>query len=149
MKKIIIIVIILAAVVVGFIPVLTSMMASKAFEEPDSASAQDTLLTAISWKMRLYQYTEARRIAEKAIIWFPESPNIDSFIYKAASCAERDGVDSAAIFWYRRFLQVFPSHPWNENVKARLEKLGAPVQDIKAQDPKAKPAPKASRQPVK
>lgn len=123
MKKLLILVLVLAAIAAGFIPVVTTKMADNAFSRPNDASAQESLKEAIFWKMRLYMFTEARRIAERAIVWFPESENIDAYIYCAARCAERDEAPSAAIHWYSRFLELFPDHPWSKDVRARLSKL--------------------------
>ena len=125
MKKLLILILVLVAIAAGFIPVVTTNMAAKAFERPNDLSSQESLKEAIEWKMRLYMFTEARRIAEKAIVWFPESEHIDAFIYCAAHSAERDGVPSAAIYWYSRFLEIFPEHPWSAQVRANLERLKA------------------------
>ena len=125
MKKLFVFVLILAAIAVGLIPLVTTKMAETAFSRPNDLYAQNSLNDAIAWKMRLYMFTEARRIAEKAIVWFPESEHIDSFIYCAAKCAERDGVPSAAMHWYSRFLEIFPEHPWSPQVRANLEELTA------------------------
>ena len=123
MKKFIILLFLLAIIGIGFIPVVTTRMAENAFARPNDASAQESLNNAIIWKMRLYMYEQARKMAEKAIIWFPESPNIDSYLYCAALSAEHENVTDVAIHWYSRFLEIFPNHPWSSIVKAKLDKL--------------------------
>jgi hypothetical protein len=123
MKKLLIALIVLAAIGVGFIPVATTMMINDAFAHPNDPGSPGKVDTSIRLKMRLYQFADARKSAEKAIIWFPESSSIDSFLYCAALCAEREGNDEAAIHWYSRFIEIFPSHPWTSQVKSRLEKL--------------------------
>lgn len=123
MKKLFILVLVLAAIAAGFIPLVTTKMAENAFSRPNDATAQKALKDAIFWKMRLYMFTDARRIAEKAIVWFPESENVDAYIYCAARCAERDGVPGAAIHWYKRFIEIFPEHPWTPDVRERFKKL--------------------------
>lgn len=125
MKKLVVLLLALAAIAAGFVPMITTKMAENAFDRPNDASAQEGLKQAIFWKMRLYMFTEGRKIAEKAVVWFPESENVDAYLYCAARCAERDGVPEAAAHWYGRFLEIFPEHPWSKQVRAKLDALQA------------------------
>jgi len=123
MKILIISLVVLAAVVIGFIPVYSTHQAEDAFSRINAPDSPEQLDSAIRLKMRFYQFKDARAIAERAIVLYPESPYIDSYIYCAALCAERMGNKEAELHWNSRFLELFPEHSWTPLVKDRLEKL--------------------------
>ncbi|OGV55818.1 MAG: hypothetical protein A2X49_11515 [Lentisphaerae bacterium GWF2_52_8] len=124
-KKLLILIVVGGLVGMAFLQVITTNMAESAFASPDSPSSQDSLKNAIQWKMYMYMYSQARPIAERAIITFPESRNIDFYIYSAALCGDREKLPEVAIHWYERFVQLFPDHQWTRQAQNNLNKLKA------------------------
>jgi tetratricopeptide (TPR) repeat protein len=125
MKKILIILFIVAIIAVATIPMWTTMMAEKAFEKPTRSDSPEMVNNAIKLKMYFYMYAESQKIAEKAIIYFPESSYFPNYIYSAALCAERDKNINAAIHWYEYFIDKYPKHTWIDQAKNNLIRLNA------------------------
>ncbi len=123
LKKLFILVFIVAIVGVASIPMWTSYVADSAFAKPDLPDAPEMADKAIRLKMYFYMYADARRIAEKAIIYFPESQFAPGYIYSAGLCAEKEKETDAAIHWYQCFLERYPKHSWAANTTNALEKL--------------------------
>jgi hypothetical protein len=125
MAKKFIIIIVLIIVVVALIPLILSKMASTAFENPDDPSSQKWLKKAITFERWLFLDGKARRNAEKAIIYFPESNYYDFYLYSAATCAQSCRDPEVAIYWYERFIERFPDHKWTSEAQTSLNKLKA------------------------
>jgi outer membrane protein assembly factor BamD (BamD/ComL family) len=123
MKIILVTILVLIVAALAFVPSATSMLAEDALNHPNDPSREAVLKKAIDWKMNLYMYGDARKIAERGIIWFPESPHIDSYLFAAAYSAEKEKLPSVAMHWYTRFLELFPEHPWRAQVEERLKNL--------------------------
>jgi outer membrane protein assembly factor BamD (BamD/ComL family) len=98
-------------------------MAEDAFARPDDPMAGEMLQKAIRMKVFMLSYGEAGRLAEKGVIYFPESPHLPMFLFIAAKSAEKERNPAAAIHWYRRFLELYPQHEWADQAKGYLEKL--------------------------
>ena len=130
MKKFLVFLLIAIVVGLGFLPPVTTKMGEGAFKTPDSPAAQDSLKDAIQLKMYMFMFPEARKFAERAIIWFPESKYIDIYVFDAALCAEKENLPAVAAHWYGRFVEIFPDHPWTRQAAARLEKIKA-LNDLK------------------
>jgi len=130
MKKWLVVLVVAIVVGLGFLPPVTTKMGEGAFKSPDSPDSQESLMNAIQWKMHMFMFSEARKFAEKGIVWFPESKYIDSYLFCAGLCAERENLPAVAIHWYGRFVEIFPDHPWTRQAAARLEKLKA-LNDVK------------------
>jgi outer membrane protein assembly factor BamD (BamD/ComL family) len=122
-KKLLILILILAAVALACMPLWTSRMAEDAFARPDDPMAGEMLQKAIRMKVFMLSYGEAGRLAEKGVIYFPESPHLPMFLFIAAKSAEKERNPAAAIHWYRRFLELYPQHEWADQAKGYLEKL--------------------------
>jgi len=122
-KKLLILVLILVAVALACMPLLTTRMADQAFARPDDPMAGDMLHKAIRIKVFMLNYGEAGRLAEKGVVYFPESPHLPMFLFIAAKAAEKTGNPAAAIHWYTRFLELYPRHEWTDQAKGYLEKL--------------------------
>jgi tetratricopeptide (TPR) repeat protein len=125
LKKIIIITVVLLLVAMAFMPMWTSHLAEQAFANPTLPASQDALKKAVQLKMHMFMFSQARPIAEKAIIIFPESKNLDFYIYSAAICGDKEGKPDVAIYWYDRFVKLFPKHEWTEQARNHLNKLEA------------------------
>jgi hypothetical protein len=107
------------------IPAILNKMASMAFDEPSDSSRQSMLKKAIRFEKWLFMFGSARKDAEKAIIYFPESNYYDFYLFTAASCAKRSGETDVAMHWYECFLERFPDHKWAPQVKTDLNKMKA------------------------
>ncbi len=122
-KKLLILVFILGIVALASIPMWTSYIADSAFKKPDLPDAPEMVDKAIRLKMYFYMYSDARKIAEKGIIYFPESSFAPGYMYNAGLCAEKDKDYDAAIIWYEKFLQRYPKHNWAAATQNALEKI--------------------------
>ncbi|HPN84723.1 MAG TPA: hypothetical protein PK821_05230 [Victivallales bacterium] len=122
-KKLIILVFVAGAVAVASIPMWTSFIADNAFKKHELSDSPEMIDKAIRLKMYFYLYADARKIAEKAIIYFPESKFAPGYIYSAGMCAEKEKNVDAAIYWYEYFIQRYPNHSWASATKNNLNKL--------------------------
>lgn len=125
MAKKFIVVIILIILVACIVPMILNKMASMAFEDPEDSSRQTLLKKAIMFETCLFMYESARKDAEKAIIYFPESNYYDFYLFNAASCAQKNKESEVAIHWYERFIEKFPNHKWTQEAKNNLNILKA------------------------
>ncbi|MBN1863686.1 MAG: hypothetical protein JW808_02170 [Victivallales bacterium] len=121
-KKILILLLVAAIVAVATIPIWTHRMAESAFENPGRQSTEK-IKQALLVKMRLHDHKGGRILAEKAVLYFPESSQLDYFVYNAAICGEQEGMYDVAIFWYDHFLARFPDHEWASQAKNKLNIL--------------------------
>lgn len=121
-KKIFILIVILAIVGVATIPIWTKIMADRAFEKPGRQSTKK-IKQALLVQMRINNHKGARLIAEKAILYFPESKELPSFVYDAAICAEHESKPDVAIYWYQYFVDRFPKHEWHTQASNKLKVL--------------------------
>lgn len=124
-KKIIIIIIVIAVLALASIPMWTTKMAEEAFKNPSVPISSAAVQKAVKLKMYMYMYSDARKYAEKAIILFPESEYLHYFIYSAALCADKENNPDAAIYWYDRFIELFPNHDWTQQARNNRNKLKA------------------------
>jgi hypothetical protein len=124
-KKLFIIVAIAAIMAIAAIPLWTDKMADDAFKNPDRQTSSENVKKAIQTRMHIYMYPDARKLAEKAVIYFPESKNLPYFIYVAAMSSEKSNEFNAAIHWYGYFIDLFPKHEWNALAKNSHSKLKA------------------------
>jgi len=122
-KKLFIVLLVAAAVAVCCIPYWASTMAEKAFANPNDPMSPEMVNKAINIKKMTYFFGEARLIAEKATIYFPDSKYMPDYMYSAAMCAEQDKRPDVAIIWYQRFVDKYPSHAWTDQAKRKLEVL--------------------------
>lgn len=122
MKKIFIIIVILAIVGIATVPIWTKIMADRAFEKPGKHSTEK-IKQALLVQMRINDHKGARKIAEKAVIFFPESRELPYFVYNAAICGEQEGKPQVAIYWYQYFIDRFPDHEWYTQAKNKLNLL--------------------------
>jgi tetratricopeptide (TPR) repeat protein len=122
-KKIVIISIVLAVIGVAALPLLTSKVAENAFDNPLDPESPVKVREAMLMRIRLQRYQQARQLAEKAVIYFPESREMPYFMYNAAKCAEQEREPEVAIFWYKKFLKRYPKHTWATQAKNSLNKL--------------------------
>ena len=115
----------LAATVIGVatIPLWTSKVADNAFQHPLDPESPGKVKEAMMVKIRLQRYKQARVLAEKAIIYFPDCEEMPYFIYNAARCAEKEKEHQVAMFWYEKFIKRFPDHIWTTQAKNSLNKL--------------------------
>ena len=121
-KKIFILLVILAIVGVATIPIWTKIMAERAFDKPGKQSTKK-IKQALLVQMRINDHKGARKIAEKAIIYFPESKEFPYFVYNAAVCGEQEGMPDVAIHWYGYFVERFPKHEWTTQAEKKLKIL--------------------------
>jgi len=122
-KKLLILVVVLAFVGMACFPLWTTKMADKAFENPTQKISPEAVKRSIQAKMYIYLFDDARKTAEKAVIYFPESEEMPFFIYNAAICSDRTGNKDAAIYWYGRFLKNYPKHEWANQAEKALDLL--------------------------
>lgn len=122
-KKLLILVFVLAFVGMACFPLWTTMMADKAFENPSKKISPEAVKKSITAKMYIYLFEDARKTAEKAIIYFPESQEMPFFMYNAAICSDRTGNKEAAIYWYGRFLEKYPKNEWTSQAQKALDLL--------------------------
>ena len=124
-KKIIITILVLAVVALATIPLWTSKIAEDAFKNPERKNAPRKVKEAMLVKIRIHRYEKARELAEKGILYFPNSRELPDFIYNAAKCAEQEKRPYVAVYWYEQFLKKYPKHTWNKQAKNNLTKLKA------------------------
>ena len=122
-KKLFILALILAVVGVATIPLWTQKMADEAFANPDRQGSSKRIKDAMIVKMRVQNFKAARKLAEKAVIYFPESKDLPDFVYNAAKSAHQQRKPFVAIYWYRYFLRKFPDHEWAQQATNALNKL--------------------------
>jgi len=124
-KKLLIFLVVIAVMAMATIPVWTAKTAEEAFKNPEKPLSSETVKKAIQTRMYIYMYSDARKLAEKAIIYFPESKDLPYFIYVAAMSAERSKEYMAAIHWYGYFIDLFPNHEWISLAKNNYTRLKA------------------------
>ena len=122
-KKLLILIFVLLIIGVTLIPVISTKMGNDAFEHLNAPGAASKAKDAVKIKMMIMMFDDARVIAEKAALFFPESKDTDYFMVSAATCAERENLPFVAIYWNNKFIQTFPDHPWTPRVKNNLAKL--------------------------
>ena len=122
-KKFLLLVFVLGFVGLACFPLWTTMMADKAFENPSQKISPEAVKKSIRAKMCIYLFDDARKISEKAVIYFPESQELPFFIYNAAICSDKIGNKDAAIYWYGRFLENYPKHEWSSQAGKALDLL--------------------------
>ena len=122
-KKLLILIAIAAVVTIALIPLWSSKMAERAFENPNKKNSAEIIRKALLVKMRINEHKAARVLAEKAILYFPESDELPYFIYNAAICGEQEGEPEVAIFWYDQFAKRYPKHEWTSQAQNKLNKL--------------------------
>ena len=143
LKKLFILLIILAVIGLATIPMWTQKMAENAFNHPENPNSPRQIKEAMLVKIRIQRYEKARQLAEKAVIYFPESRELPDFIYNAAKCAEIEKKPYVAIFWYRMFLKKYPKHMWQKQAYNHLTKL----KELYNVEDSREPAGKKSRKP--
>ncbi len=121
-KKVLILLVVAAIVGVATIPIWTHRMAEGAFDNPGRQSTE-RIKQALLVKMKLHDYKGGRDFAERAILYFPESSELDYFIYNAAICGEQEGLYDVATHWYQEFVTRFPEHDWAIQAKNKLTVL--------------------------
>lgn len=121
-KKFLFLIVILIIIGVATIPIWTKIMADRAFEKPGRQSTKK-IKQALLVQMRIQDHKGGRLIAEKAILYFPESKELPYFVYNAAVCGEQEGKPDVAIYWYQYFLNKFPKHEWANQANNKLKLL--------------------------
>ena len=99
-KKLFIMLVVGAIMAISIIPMWTAKMAEDAFKNPERQISPENVKQAIQTRMYVYMYRDARKLAEKAVLYFPESKNLPYFIYTAAMSSEKSNAHLAAIHWY-------------------------------------------------
>jgi hypothetical protein len=122
-KKLFIMLVVGAIMAISIIPMWTAKMAEDAFKNPERQISPENVKQAIQTRMYVYMYRDARKLAEKAVLYFPESKNLPYFIYTAAMSSEKSNAHLAAIHWYGYFIDLFPDHEWIAPVKNNYNKL--------------------------
>ena len=122
-KKLLILLVIVLIIGMALVPAWTTKMAEDAFKEPDKKESPENVKKALKVKMYLYMYPEARKMAEKAVIYFPESQEFPYFIYTAALSSEKSNAPLAALHWYGYFVELFPKHELATQARNSYEKL--------------------------
>jgi tetratricopeptide (TPR) repeat protein len=123
MKKFLIFILVLALVALATIPLWTSKVAEDAFKHPNDPKSSEKVKEALLVKIRIQRFKQARRMAEKAILFFPRAKEMPYFLYNAAKCAELEGEYNVAIYWYKKFVRRYPKHIWTQQAKNALNKL--------------------------
>ena len=123
MKKLFVILVAGAFIAVACIPIWTTKMADMAFEKPNEKMSPEAVKRAIRTKMFIFLFEDAKKTAEKAIIYFPESQEMPFFIYNAAMCSEKCNNNEAAIYWYTKFVEKYPKHQWAQQAARTLDRL--------------------------
>lgn len=123
MKKTVVFLLIIIVAAFSFFPLAASFMASSAFETDDSAQRDKYLFRAIKIYRDMYMFKYARNVAEKAIIYFPESKDMDYYLFSAAESAEKEGNRDAAIHWYMLFIEMYPRHQWSKKAMRTVNRL--------------------------
>ncbi|HCE43823.1 MAG TPA: hypothetical protein DET40_09775 [Lentisphaeria bacterium] len=124
-KKLIVVLIIGAIIGISTIPMWTAKMADDAFANPNLPNSPQKIEDALKVRMYVYMYPEARKIAEKAVLYFPEAKELPYFIYTAALSSEKAGNPLAAIYWYGYFIELFPKHELASQAQNNYNKLKA------------------------
>jgi hypothetical protein len=140
-KKLFIVLAIGSIMGVATIPMWTDKMAEDAFKNPEKKISPENVQKAIQIRMYIYMYPDARKLSEKAVLYFPESKNLPYFIYTAAMSSEKSNEHLAAIHWFGYFVELFPKHEWFSQAKNNYEKLSA-LYATKVTSPKPASAPK-------
>ena len=122
-KKLFILLVILIVVALSTIPLWTQKLAENAFKHPGDPNSAIQIKEDMLVKIRIQRYEKARKLAEKAIIYFPESSELPYFVYNAAKCADIEKEPRVAVFWYSIFLHRFPKHVWAKQAKNSLTRL--------------------------
>ncbi len=122
-KKLFILGLILAVVGVATIPLWTQKLAEEAFAHPKRKGSSKRIKDAVVVKFRIHNFKETSKLAERGIIYFPESRYLPEFLYYAARSAAQRRKPHVAIYWYERFLNKFPDHQWSNQSKSAMEKL--------------------------
>ncbi len=125
LKKLFVILVIGGIIGISTIPMWTAKMTDDAFANPGFSNSPEKVMTALKVRMYIYMYPDARKIAEKAVLYFPESREFPYFIYTAALSSEKSNNAQAAIHWYGYFLEQFPKHEWANQAQNNLTKLKA------------------------
>lgn len=123
MKKFLIVVLILGLIGLASVPLWTSKVAEDAFNKPNDPKSPEKVKDALLVKMRIQRFEHARRMAEKAVIFFPRCKEMPYFLYNAAKCAELDKKPKVAIYWYKKFIRRYPKHMWTQQAKNAMNKL--------------------------
>ncbi|NOY75169.1 MAG: hypothetical protein GXP32_05185 [Kiritimatiellaeota bacterium] len=123
MKKFLIFLLISGLVALATIPLWTSKVAENAFEHPNDPKSSEKVKDALLVKIRIQRFKQARRMAEKAILFFPRAKEMPYFLYNAAKCAELEGKYRVAVYWYRKFIRRYPKHIWAQQAKNAMNKL--------------------------
>ncbi len=122
-KKLIIVLVVLAFIAMASVPVWTTRVADEAFKNPAQKMSSEAVRKSIKAKMFIYLFEDARKTAEKAVIYFPESGDMPFFIYNAAICSDKVGNKDAAVYWYGRFIEKYPKHEWVNQAARALDLL--------------------------
>ncbi|HBC85694.1 MAG TPA: hypothetical protein DCZ94_01940 [Lentisphaeria bacterium] len=122
-KKLLIFGVIALIIGMALVPAWTTKMAEDGFKEPDKTASPENVKKALKIKMYLYMYPEARKMAERAVIYFPESQEFPYFIYTAALSSEKSNAPLAAVHWYGYFIELFPKHEWANQAQNSYNKL--------------------------
>ena len=123
MKKFILFVLVLALLALATIPLWTSKVAEDAFKHPHDPKSPEKVKKALLVKIRMQRFKQARRMAEKAILYFPRAKEMPYFLYNAAKCAEQEREYDVAIHWYGKFIKRYPKHIWTQQAKNAMNKL--------------------------
>ncbi|MFZ2656059.1 MAG: hypothetical protein WAX69_14100 [Victivallales bacterium] len=124
-KKLLIVLIIGGIIGISTIPMWTAKMADDAFANPGLANSPQKIKDALKIRMYVYMYPDARKISEKAVLYFPEAKELPYFIYTAALSSEKSNNPHAAIYWYGYFIELFPRHEWAIQAQNNYNKLKA------------------------
>ena len=122
-KKLLILIIILVVVALATIPLWTSKIAERAFENPNRKDSPGKVKDAMLVKVRIQRFEQARILAEKGVLYFPHSRELPYFIYNAAKCAEQERRPYVAVYWYDKFLKKYPKHMWSKQAQNSMTKL--------------------------
>jgi hypothetical protein len=122
-KKTFLLLLLGAVVILSAVPALMYHRAEEAFFNPKEPGADDNVKNYIMICMGSMLFKNARVSAERAVIYFPESKNMDYFLLCAGKCAEHEGKKEAAAYWYNKFVRDFPNHNERGAVTERLIKL--------------------------
>ena len=125
MKKFLIFLLIVGLVGLASIPLWTAKVAEDAFAHPYDPKSSEKIKDALLVKMRIQRFKNARRMAEKAVLFFPRSKEMPYFLYNAAKCADLEKRPKVAIYWYKKFIRRYPKHIWTSQAKNSLKKLEA------------------------
>ncbi len=122
-KKLLILLLVLLFIGMSSIPIWLKKMADDAFANPQRPISSEAVSKAIKAHMYIFLFDDARRIAEKGVIYFPESSDVPFYMYNAAICSEKSGSADAAIYWYNRFIGTYPNHEWKNQAQRNLDRL--------------------------